>query len=105
MNRAQQSKRNFRKSRRWKDFRRLMYIRSGKTDLITGHRLKKGWQVHHRSLDESKYEVLEECNFICVNNLTHKVIHWLWENYREDESILDRLKDEMERMKEINEIC
>ena len=102
MNRKQQSKRNFRKSRKWKDFRRLMYIRCGKIDAITGHRLHKGWSVHHRALDESKYEVLEEENFICLNNLTHKVIHWLWEYYQEDKGIIDRLKNEMEIMERIN---
>lgn len=102
MNRAQKSKRNFRKSRVWKDFRRKMYLLSRKTDIITGHRLKKGWQVHHRSLDEARYEILEPEYFLCCNNLTHKVIHWLWAVYKDDPSIIERLQEEMEIMRRIN---
>lgn len=101
-NRAQKSKRAFRKSKRWKDFRRKMFITCGKVDKITGHRLKKGWQVHHRDLSEEHYEQLAPDNFLCCNNLTHKVIHWLWDHYREDPAIIDRLREEMEVMATIN---
>lgn len=102
MNRIQKSKRNFRKSRTWKNFRRGMYLLSGKIDMITGHRLHKGWQVHHRNLSDDKYEVLNSDDFLCCNNLTHKVIHWLWNIYKDDPSVIDRLRREMELMKELN---
>lgn len=100
-NKVQKSKRAFRKSRRWKDFRRKMYLLSGKTDIITGQRLRKGWQVHHRNLDEDKYEVLND-DFLCCNNLTHKVIHWLWNIYKKDPGVIDRLRREMEIMEAVN---
>lgn len=102
MNRTQKSKRAFRKSKRWKDFRRKMYLLSGKTDIITGQRLRKGWQVHHRDLSEEHYEQLAPDNFLCCNNLTHKVIHWLWNIYKNDPTVIDRLRREMEIMETIN---
>ena len=34
--------------------------------------------------------------------LTHKFIHWLYVYYVKDPAIIDRIKAEMERMKEIN---
>jgi hypothetical protein len=41
-------------------------------------------------------------NFLCCNNLTHKMIHWLWTDYKTDPQIVDRLRAEMEKMAEIN---
>lgn len=102
MNDTQKSKRKFRQSKEWKSFRQIMKKKCGGMDIITGHKLRKGFQVHHRNLDETKYAELTEENFICVNNLTHKVIHWLWTYFQKDEKIIDRLKEEMQRMKELN---
>lgn len=102
MNETQKSKRKFRQSKEWKDFRQKMRKKCGGLDYITGHKLRKGYQVHHRNLNETKYAELEEDNFICCNNLTHKVIHWLYTYYQKDEAIIDRLKYEMELMKKIN---
>ena len=45
---------------------------------------------------------LDENNFICCNNLTHKVIHWLYTYYKKDPAIIDRLKAEMEKTVAIN---
>lgn len=102
VNEAQKKKRNFRQSKEWKTFRQEMKKKCGGLDYITGHKLRKGFQVHHRNLDETKYTELEEDNFICINNLTHKVIHWLWTYYKKDPAIIDRIKKEMIKMAEIN---
>jgi len=104
LNDIQKSKTKFRQSRPWKDFKKEKYIESGKTDFITGHKLRKMWQLHHRNLDEKKYQNLRGDWFLCCNNLTHKVIHWLWTYYKKDPQIIDRLKSEMEKMAEINGI-
>ena len=103
MNEAQRKKRIFRQSKEWKNFRQEMKKKCGGLDYITGHKLRKGFQVHHRNLDETKYTELEGDNFICINNLTHKVVHWLWTYYQKDPAILDRIKVELEKMKAINQ--
>lgn len=102
MNDAQKMKRNFRKTQRWLAFKIFMKERCGAVDAITLKKLYKTWQLHHRNLDESQYEVLNPSHFLCCNNLTHKVIHWLWTYYQKDPQIIDRLKEELEKMAEIN---
>ena len=102
MNDKQKSKRNFRQSKEWKDFRKRMKERCSGIDVITGHKLRKGFQVHHHNLSENEYQNLREDWFLCCNNLTHKVVHWLYTYYQKDEAIIVRLKYEMELMKKIN---
>lgn len=102
MNEIQKAKKKFRESKVWKDFRKLMFSKSGKVDRITKKPLRKGWQLHHRLLDETRYSELKEENFVCINNMTHKFLHWLWNYYKDDPEIIDRIKNEMQKMAEIN---
>ena len=102
MNDKQKSKRNFRQSKAWKEFKKKKYLECGKIDAITRKKLYKTWQLHHEDLNEENYQKLNN-NFLCCNNLTHKVIHWLYNYYKTDEAIIDRLKAEMDRMKAINQ--
>ena len=103
MNEAQKSKRKFRQSKEWKTFRNFMKKLSGNKDLITNKPLRKGFQVHHMDLREENYSILFPDNFICCNNLTHKVIHFLYTYYKTDPQIIDRLREVLEKMKEINQ--
>ena len=103
MNEAQKSKRKFRQSKEWKTFRNFMKKLSGNKDLITNKPLRKGFQVHHMDLREENYSILLPDNFICCNNLTHKVIHFLYTYYKTDPQIIDRLREVLEKMKEINQ--
>lgn len=98
----QKIKRNFRQSKKWKAFRTVMKEKCGKTDVITQKKLNRTWQLHHRNLDVAEYKNLREDWFLCCNELTHKFIHWLWTYYQKDPAIIDRIKAEMEKMKEIN---
>ena len=102
MNEVQKLKRKFRQSKEWKSFRNFMKKKSDNKDAITLKPLRKGFQVHHQNLDETKYNELIPEHFICVNNLTHKFIHWCYGYYVKDPAIIDRLKTEMELMAEIN---
>jgi hypothetical protein len=102
MNEIQKAKKKFRQTKEWKNFRKLMFSKSGKIDCITQKPLRKGWQLHHRNLDETKYAELQEENFVCINNMTHKFIHWLWTYYQHDPQIINRIKAEMQKMKKIN---
>ena len=104
MNEKQKAKRNFRSTKVWKEFRKKMFKNCNGVDLITGHKLRKGYQLHHRNLDETQYQNLREDWFICINNQTHDFLHWLFRYYPKDPAIIDRIKAEMERMKEINSV-
>ena len=101
MNETQKMKRSFRDTSEWKAFRKKKRAESGSLDEITLKNLRKGWELHHEDLDESHYKILND-NFVCLNKLTHKFIHWLYMYYQNDEEILNRIRIVMERMKEIN---
>lgn len=98
---AQKKKRNFRGSKAWKQKKNAERKRAGNVDEITLKPLRKGWQLHHECLDENQYQNLKK-GFICCNNLTHKMIHWLWTYWQKDKDIIERLKSEMLRMEEEN---
>jgi hypothetical protein len=102
MNETQKAKKKFRQTAEWKNFRKLMFSKSGKVDRITLKPLRKGWQLHHLLLDETKYAELQEENFVCINNMTHKFVHWLYTYFQKDPAIIDRIKNEMQKMSEIN---
>lgn len=101
MNEIQKIKRNFRNTKAFKDHKAKKKKECGGIDKITNHKLRKGWSLHHEDLRDVNYKILND-NFLPCNNLTHKFIHWLWRYYIVDEKIIDRIKEEMERMKLIN---
>lgn len=102
MNEVQKKKRNIRKSKAWDAKRKSERKRAGNKDEITLKPLRRRWALHHEDLDAENYGNLEGDDFLCVNNLTHRCIHWLYTYYKDDESILDRLECELERMKKLN---
>jgi len=71
-------------------------------DEITLKPLRKGWQLHHNCLDENQYENMDN-SFLCCNRKTHDFVHWLFIYYKNDVTIIDRIKKEMEEMKGANE--
>lgn len=102
MNETQKAKKKFRQTKEWKNFRKLMFSKSGKVDRITQKPLRKGWQLHHLLLDETRYSELNEENFICLNRQTHETIHWLFRYFQKDTAVIERLQKIMQKMKEIN---
>ena len=74
----QKSKKKFRDSKRWKDFRRQMYEQSGRECAVTGNRLTRLWQLHHMDMSEEHYENLKPENFVCLSWNMHKVVHALF---------------------------
>ena len=101
MNDIQRMKRNFRNTKAFKEYKKKKAIECGKVDKITQKPLRKNFSFHHEDLREENYTVLND-NFLCCNNLTHKMIHWLWTYYKTDPQIVERLRAEMEKMAEIN---
>ena len=101
MNDIQRMKRNFRNTKAFKEYKNKKAIECGNVDKITKKPLRKNFSFHHEDLLEENYTVLND-NFLCCNNLTHKMIHWLWTYYKTDPQIIDRLRAEMDKMAEIN---
>ena len=95
-------KAEFLKSLKWKRWRYTMLDYYNNKDCITNKPLRNRWNLHHLDLREENYTVLND-NFLCCNNLTHKFLHWCYGYYIKDPAIIDRIKNELERMKEINQ--
>ena len=99
---AQSLKTAFRSTSKWKRFRKSMGD-SCLVDFITNLPLESGWQCHHMDLDPSHYEDLQDrSKFRCLNKTTHNFIHWIWQYYKEDPSIINRLDDLLYEMQKTN---
>lgn len=103
------AKSKFRRSSIWTSFRRkLKYKR--RVDEITLSPLRSGFVVHHMQTvgsrgesDPATYEdVGDESKFRCYSRATHKLLHYLFIYYLKDETIIDRLRADLEEMKRLN---
>ena len=103
MNEAQKKKRNFRASKKWKDFRHQKNVEQKGLDIITKKKLLKRANLHHMNLDENKYEDISHPEqFVFLNSMTHDFVHWLYKYYVNDPSIIDRIKQIMDEMVNLN---
>ena len=99
---AQTRKSKFRKTSKWKDFRKKMKAEQ-KVCQLTGKPLLKGFNLHHMNLNPEEYKNLKDKTlFLCLNKKSHDVIHFLYTYYKTDEDILKRLEYILKRMKEVN---
>lgn len=92
-------KEKFRKTSKWKDFKKSF---STSVDAISLKKLPKRWQLHHMDLDPSHYTILKKDNFIPLNGLSHKIVHYMFSIYRNDKDVLKRLKKILDKMDKIN---
>ena len=99
MNKAQKSKRNFRNSKAWKEFRHEMNVLQHGIDPITGAKLAKGSNLHHRHITagEDDYKnISNEDDFVMLNSMTHKMLHWTFTYYKKfGREFLDRIEEEL----------
>ena len=103
MNQSQKAKTKFRSSKKWKEFRHKIYVKQGGKDYITQSKLRKYSALHHCDLNPTHYEDLSnEDNFYYLNNGMHDAIHYLFTYYKKDQTVLDRLKEVLDRMMELN---
>ena len=103
MNINQKLKRNFRSSKTWKDFRHLKYVEQGGKCYISQKKLYKTANLHHIDTSTEHYQDLSKPeNFVYLNKKMHDTVHILFPLYVADESVLDRLKEVLDRMKELN---
>lgn len=101
MSKEQNLKSKFRSSKVWKEHRKKVYHKDGGKDYITGHKLLKGYNCHHLDLRSVNYKKLEDINhFISLNKQTHETVHFLYRYYEKDPTVLDRLKEVLDKMKE-----
>lgn len=92
------SKKDFRQSKAWKDFRTVITRAFGGKDFITNRKLLKGYQVHHLDLREENYTNLDEKRLMPLNRKTHDFIHWLYTYWRKDKNIIARIVTVLEKM-------
>ena len=102
MSKAQNLKSKFRQSKVWKSFRKKISNKQDNLDPITKSKLRTGFHCHHLDLNSEHYRELIDDNFVCLNKLTHEMIHFAFTYYKKDTQFLDRLKLYLDRMVEIN---
>lgn len=95
-------KKAFRKTKTWKDFTKELKAER-KVDALTLAKLRKGSLSHHLDLNPDNYEVLDKANFECLNMKSHDVIHFMYNYYKKDPEVLNRLKDILHKMILLNE--
>ena len=94
------TKGKFRLTKIWKEFRKKF---EKQVDPITLKKLPKRFNLHHLSLSPTEYTDLDESKFKPHSNAVHDFIHWLYGYYRKDKDILNRIKEELDLMVELNE--
>ncbi len=99
------SKAQFRRSKEWTTFRQRMKKKQ-KYDYVTGSPLAKGFNLHHLREDPKLYsDISDDSMFVCLNNMSHSCLHFLWgdETRRYDwKQRLQRLRELCELMDELN---
>ena len=99
---AKDIKAKFRKTKEWREFRKIIFDKQNGKDIITGKKLYKCYNVHHLDMSADNYDKLIEENFIAVNKATHEALHFLFRYYKNDKDILNRIKQVLEKMTELN---
>ena len=92
----------FRRTKEWKMFRKYMFDKQEGKDYITGKKLYKRFNVHHCNMSVDDYDKLVEDNFVALNSQMHDTVHILFRYYQKDKTILDRLKQVLDKMVELN---
>lgn len=98
MSKLQKAKRSFRSSKAWKEFRHKIYTKQKGIDPITGSKLGKGCNLHHRNItaDEEEYtDMSNEEAFVMLSSMTHKMLHWGYTYYKKyGRDFLDKIEEE-----------
>lgn len=103
MTATEKAKRTFRQSAIWKAFRHKKNVEQKGLCYLTHKKLLKGANLHHLDLNADHYEdVSDPTHFVFLNKQAHDAVHFLYRYYVKDPSILDRLKEILDRMVELN---
>lgn len=77
MSEAEKKKSKFRRSNKWKNFRRELK-RNQVFDPVTGSRLSTSAVCHHLDLRPENYEKVSEDRQVMLNPQTHDCLHYLY---------------------------
>lgn len=79
MNDTQKKKRNFRDSKKWKDFRKQKMLEQKGICALSNRKLTGRWNLHHLDLNPAHYEDLSDpTKFVAINKKQHDIIHELY---------------------------
>lgn len=98
LSKLQKAKRSFRTSKAWKEFRHKLNIKQKGLDPITGKKLYRGANCHHRhvSANEEEYgDLSNEDDFVMLNKSIHQMLHDIYRYWKNDPTILNRIEDEL----------
>ena len=102
-NETQKQKKKFRNSSKWLRFRKHIANKFGNRDAISGYPLRKGWNLHHLLLENTKYEdITIEDNFVPLNKQIHETLHICYRYQSLDSGFMGRLMEVVNRMVELN---
>lgn len=103
----QEKKRKLRHTRQWKQLKSRLVNQRGEIDEITGKKILKEDKLtcHHMRLNPESYGDFSNLeDFMLLSEISHQTLHWLWELTKgEDFTILERFRDTLTRMKELND--
>lgn len=99
---ASEKKSKLRATKEWKLFRKHIFDKQNGKDFITGKPLRKGYNVHHLDMSAENYGQLIDENFIALNKQTHDALHFLFRYYQNDKDILEKFKQVLDKMVELN---
>lgn len=77
MSDAEKKKSKFRRSNKWKNFRRELKKKQV-FDPVTGSRLSTAAVCHHKDLNPDNYEKVSEDRQVMLNAQTHDCLHYLY---------------------------
>lgn len=103
MNETQKKKTKFRKSIKWRKFLHYKNVQQNGLCYITHKKLQKYAALHHADMNPEHYEDLSNPDsFFYLCKSMHDVVHALWRYYEKDPDVLTRLKEVLDKMKELN---
>ena len=94
-----------RRSPEWAELRKAKFDEQDGIDPITLRPLTYGYNCHHMQCENwKKYDDLDPEKFVCLNSKSHSTIHFIWDIVKRegDFAVLDRIKEILEKMKELN---
>lgn len=103
LGKTQYKKKKVRDTAEWRQHRLDIASEHNNLDAITNKKLLKGWNCHHLDMNEENYDDFSDHNhFVPLNKSTHELVHTLFRYYKKDKEVLDRLKEILDKMDELN---
>lgn len=104
LNESQKAKRNFRASKKWRDFRHQKFVEQNGRCPICNMKLGKTANLHHKDLNAEHYEDLSNPdNFVFLCNSCHDFVHYKYKAYMRGDFSFDKLFDIWEDMILVNQ--